>query len=49
VLPESYSEFMRWVGGRRRAKRLAENMEADAKEGRRLSVIGGSGAERVTE
>jgi len=49
VLPESYSEFMRWVGGRRRAKRLAENMEADAKEGRRLSVIGRSGAERVTE
>ena len=49
VLPQSYSEFMRWVGGRRRAHRLAKNLEADAKEGGRLLVIGGSGAERATE
>ena len=49
VLPQSYSEFMRWVGGRRRAHRLAQNMEADAKEGGGFSVIGGTGTERVTE
>jgi acyl-coenzyme A thioesterase 9 len=49
VLPQSYSEFMRWVGGRRRAQRLAKNMEDDAREGGRMSLIGGSGAERVTE
>jgi acyl-coenzyme A thioesterase 9 len=49
VLPQSYSEFMRWVGGRRRAQRLAQNLEDDAKEGGRVSVIGGSSAERVTE
>ena len=49
VLPQSYDEFMRWVGGRRRAHRLAQNMEADAKAGGRSSLIGASGAERVTE
>ena len=49
VLPQSYSEFMRWVGGRRRAQRLAQNMEADAKDGGSLSVLHGTGAERVTE
>jgi acyl-coenzyme A thioesterase 9 len=49
VLPESYSEFMRWVGGRRRAQRLAQTLEDDAKEGGRVPVIGGSGVERVTE
>jgi acyl-coenzyme A thioesterase 9 len=49
VLPESYSEFMRWVGGRRRAQRLAQNLEEDAKECGRVSVIGGRGVERVTE
>jgi acyl-coenzyme A thioesterase 9 len=49
VLPQSYSEFMRWVGGRRRAKRLAQNLEEDAKEGGRISVRGGNSADRVTE
>lgn len=50
VLPESYSEFMWWVGGRRRAQRLAQNLKDDAKEGRRMSAIGGTAAtERVTE
>jgi acyl-coenzyme A thioesterase 9 len=48
VLPQSYSEFMRWVGGRRRAQRLSKSLEDDAKE-RRVSVIGRSGAERLTE
>jgi acyl-coenzyme A thioesterase 9 len=49
VLPQSYSEFMRWIDGRRRAQRLAQNLEDDAKEGGRMSVLGGHGAERVTE
>ncbi|ETN40252.1 uncharacterized protein HMPREF1541_04528 [Cyphellophora europaea CBS 101466] len=31
VLPQSYGEFMMWVGGRRRAQRLAAMMEAEAK------------------
>jgi hypothetical protein len=39
---------MWWVGGRR-AQRLSKSLEDDAKEERRVSVIGRSGAERVTE
>lgn len=30
VLPQSYDEFMRWIGGRRRAQRLKQSMDADA-------------------
>lgn len=30
VLPQSYSEFMRWVAGKRRAERLADMLSADS-------------------
>ena len=43
VLPQSYGEFMMWVGGRRRAQQLAATMEAEAK------VDGGPVLSGVTE
>ena len=49
VLPQSYSDFMRWIGGRRRAKRLKESMDADVAAGHRVQTIGSGGGERVTE
>lgn len=46
VLPQSYSEFMRWVGGRRRAQQMKESMDATAEARDNSKVIG---QERVTE
>ena len=44
VLPQSYSEFMRWVAGRRRAARLAAMLESDPHP-----VLAQLHAENVTE
>ena len=49
ILPQSYSEFMRWVGGRRRAQQMAANLEADAEAGHKNDIIGTRTRERVTE
>ena len=49
VLPQSYGEFMRWVGGRRRAQRLAANLAADARAGNRTQTLTSGETERVTE
>ena len=48
VLPQSYSDFMQWIGGRRRAQRLAKMLEADAKAGNAL-LVGTSREETMTE
>ncbi|KIW27525.1 uncharacterized protein PV07_07256 [Cladophialophora immunda] len=44
VLPQSYSEFMRWVAGRRRAERLSAMLDADPN-----LVLGSLHDENVTE
>lgn len=46
VLPETYSDFMMWVQGRRRAKRLEATLKTD---GRDQILGGGSGSSNVTE
>jgi len=46
VLPQSYSEFMQWVGGRRRAQSLAGSFEAESND---KQVLGATGGNRVTE
>lgn len=48
VLPQSYGEFMMWVGGRRRAQRLAAMMEAEASADG-SHVLGIKGDNNVTE
>ena len=45
VLPQTYSDFMKWVQGRRRAKRLEATLNADGKN----EVLGGSASGNVTE
>lgn len=48
VLPETYSEFMKWVAGRRRARRLDATLGSES----RLSgqqVLGSAAASNVTE
>lgn len=44
VLPQSYSEFMQWVAGRRRALRLATTLDAESN-----TVLGSANAEGITE
>ncbi|KAJ9660689.1 hypothetical protein H2198_002432 [Neophaeococcomyces mojaviensis] len=39
VLPQTYSEFMKWVAGQRRAKRLDATLQSD---GRNQHVLGGT-------
>lgn len=46
VLPQTYSEFMKWVAGRRRAKRLAATLEA---EGKTEHVLRGGESDTVME
>lgn len=48
ILPQSYGEFMMWVGGRRRAQQLAAMLEAEAKSGGN-AVLGGKSDDNVTE
>ena len=48
VLPQSYGEFMMWVGGRRRAQRLATMMEAEARADG-SHVLGTKADDTVTE
>lgn len=48
VLPQSYSEFMQWIGGRRRARNLAATLEAEARSDGQ-PVIGSDGVEGITE
>lgn len=45
VLPQTYSDFMMWVSGRRRAKRLIESLKADDQ----THVLGGGDSEAMTE
>lgn len=45
VLPETYSEFMKWVQGRRRAKRLEATLSTDGRD----QVLGGGSSGNVTE
>jgi acyl-coenzyme A thioesterase 9 len=49
VLPQSYSEFMRWIGGRRRAEQLTKSLEADASHGGNAQYFSAAVGERVTE
>ena len=44
VLPQSYSEFMRWVAGKRRAENLAATLKADDN-----TVLASMHGENVTE
>jgi acyl-coenzyme A thioesterase 9 len=44
VLPQSYSDFMRWVAGKRRAERLAATLETDSS-----TVLGSLHAGNMTE
>ena len=46
VLPQTYSEFMMWVQGRRRAKRLNATLYAD---GKATQVLTGASSGNVTE
>lgn len=46
VLPQTYSEFMMWVQGRRRAKTLNATLHAD---GRDTQVLTGASSSNVTE
>lgn len=46
VLPQTYSEFMKWVQGRRRAKRLDGELNANS---RTQQVLGTSASSNVTE
>lgn len=48
VLPQSYGEFMMWVGGKRRAQRLATMMETEAQTDT-SHVLGGADEHNVTE
>jgi acyl-coenzyme A thioesterase 9 len=48
VLPQSYGEFMMWVGGRRRAQQLAGMMEAEANTDG-STVLGGAIEHTITE
>lgn len=46
VLPQTYSEFMMWIQGRRRAKRLDATLHADGKD---TQVLTGASSGNVTE
>ncbi|KAK5081846.1 hypothetical protein LTR70_008466 [Exophiala xenobiotica] len=46
VLPQTYSEFMMWVQGRRRAKRLDATLHADGKD---AQILTGGSTSNVTE
>lgn len=46
ILPQTYSEFMTWVQGRRRAKRLDATLHAD---GNNQQVLGSTAETNVTE
>ena len=48
ILPQSYGEFMMWVGGRRRAQRLAKMLEAETKTGD-SQVLGAASDANMTE
>ena len=48
VLPQSYSDFMMWVSGRRRAQRLTATLAADAHDSE-SDVIGAGADGAVTE
>lgn len=45
VLPQTYSEFMMWIQGRRRAKRLAAALHADGRD----QILGGNASSNITE
>lgn len=49
IQPQSYSEFMRWIGGRRRAEQLVKSLEADAADGGSTQYFSAADGERVTE
>jgi acyl-coenzyme A thioesterase 9 len=49
ILPQTYSEFMRWVDGRRRAQRLAASLQANLDAGNTRDSIGTAPSERATE
>lgn len=46
VLPQTYSEFMLWVSGQRRARRLNATLHADGDGGH---LLGGGASKNVTE
>lgn len=48
VLPQSFSEFMMWVAGRRRAKRLAATFASEAQHSN-VEVLGAGDSQNVTE
>lgn len=49
VLPQSYSEFMSWIGGRRRAEQLTKSLDVDAAGGSSAQYFSAADGERVTE
>jgi acyl-coenzyme A thioesterase 9 len=49
IMPKTYSEFMRWVDGRRRAQRVTASLKANEEAGNRHDTIGTASTERVTE
>lgn len=49
IMPQTYSEFMRWVDGRRRAQRVTANLKANGDAGNTRDIIGTTSTERVTE
>ena len=50
VQPQSYSEFMRWIGGRRRAEQLVKSLDADAADdGGSAQYFSAADGERLTE
>lgn len=49
IMPQTYSEFMRWVDGRRRAQRVSASLKANEEAGNTHDTIGTVPTERVTE
>jgi acyl-coenzyme A thioesterase 9 len=49
IMPQTYSEFMRWVDGRRRAQRVTASLKANEEAGNTHDTIGTASTERVTE
>lgn len=49
IMPKTYSEFMRWVDGRRRAQRVTASLKANEEMGNTHDTIDTASSPRVTE
>lgn len=49
IMPQTYSEFMRWVDGRRRAQRVTASLKANEEVGNTQDTTGTTSSKRVTE